>query len=286
MHVFGSQRSLIRIALCASAATVAGTALTINCSTEARNGQAIARTATVQLAGSPASKSSKPTVVLVHGAFADASSWNGVTTALLARGYPVIAVANPLRSLSGDAAYVAGVLASISGDVVLVGHSYGGAVITNAASGQPNVKALVYVAAFAPDAGQSVGELGKDYPTPPGIQKLVADAQGWLSLPPQALAQDFAQDVPAAQAAVMAVTQGPIQSKAFGDKPTGAAWKTRPSWYIVSANDCMISPDLERAMAKKIGATTTTLPTSHVPQQSRPADVAAVILAAVKAATK
>ena len=111
-------------------------------------------------------------------------------------------------------------------------------------------------------------------------------SQGWLSLPPQALAEDFAQDVPAAQAAVMAATQGPVQAKAFDDRPSVAAWKTRPSWYIVSANDRIISPDLERAMARKIGATTVTLPTSHVPQDSRPADVAAVILAAVDASAK
>lgn len=226
-----------------------------------------------------------PSVVLVHGAFADGSDWARVIPLLQAQGVHVTAVQNGLESLAGDAAAARRAIDNQPGKVVLVGHSWGGAVITEAGQ-DDKVAALVYVAAFAPDAGQSVGELGKDYPTPPGIQKLVADAKGWLSLPPQALAEDFAQDVPAAQAAVMAVTQGPIQSKAFGDKPSGAAWKTRPSWYIVSANDRMIPPDLERAMAKKIGATTTTLPTSHVPQQSRPADVAAVILAAVKATTK
>jgi len=226
-----------------------------------------------------------PSVVLVHGAFADGSDWAKVIPLLQAKGVHVTAVQNGLESLAGDAETARRVIDNQPGKVVLVGHSWGGVVITEAGQ-DDKVAALVYVAAFAPDAGQSVGELGKDYPTPPGIAKLVADSKGYLTLPAQALAENFAQDVPAAQAAVMAVTQGPIQSKAFGDKPSGAAWKTRPSWYIVSANDRMISPDLERAMAKKIGATTTTLPTSHVPQQSRPEDVAAVILAAVKAATK
>ncbi len=235
--------------------------------------------------GHAAAAAETPSVVLVHGAFADGSDWAKVIPLLQAKGVHVTAVQNGLESLAGDAEAARRAIDSQPGKVVLVGHSWGGAVITEAGQ-DDKVAALVYVAAFAPDANQSVAELGKDYPTPPGIQKLVADSKGWLSLPPQALAEDFAQDVPAAQAAVMAVTQGPIQSKAFGDKPTGAAWKTRPSWYIVSANDRMIPPNLERAMAKKIGATTTTLPTSHVPQQSRPADVAAVILAAVKAAAK
>ena len=226
-----------------------------------------------------------PSVVLVHGAFADGSDWARVIALLQARGVRATAVQNGLESLAGDVAATRRAIAAQPGKVVLVGHSWGGTVITEAGQ-DDKVAALVYVAAFAPDAGQSSNDLGKGYPKTPGVARIVADAQGWLSLPPQALAEDFAQDVPAAQAAVMAATQGPVQAKAFDDRPGVAAWKTRPSWYIVSANDRIISPDLERAMARKIGATTITLPTSHVPQDSRPADVAAVILAAVDASAK
>jgi pimeloyl-ACP methyl ester carboxylesterase len=226
-----------------------------------------------------------PSVVLVHGAFADGSDWAQVIPLLQAKGIHVTAVQNGLESLAGDVAATRRAIDKQPGKVVLVGHSWGGTVITEAGQ-DDKVTALVYVAAYAPDVGQSSNELRKGYPKTPGGQRIVADAQGWLSLPAQALAEDFAQDVPAARAAVMAVTQGPVQAKAFDDRTTVAAWKTRPSWYIVSANDRIISPDLERAMATRIGATTITLPTSHVPQESRPADVAAVIVAAVNASAK
>ena len=237
------------------------------------------------LAGGHAVAAEVPSVVLVHGAFADGSDWAKVIPLLQAKGIHVTSVQNGLESLAGDVAAARRVIDDQKGKVVLVGHSWGGSVITEAGQ-DDKVAALVYVAAFAPDAGQSTADTGKGFPTPPGVQQLTADSAGWLYLPPQAMAEDFAQDVPAAQAAVMTVTQGPIRAKAFDDKVAVAAWKTRPSWYIVSANDRMISPDQERAMAKKIGATTTTLPTSHVPQQSRPEDVAGVILAAVAASTK
>jgi pimeloyl-ACP methyl ester carboxylesterase len=232
-----------------------------------------------------ATPAAAPSVVLVHGAFADGSDWAKVIPLLQAKGIHVTAVQNGLESLAGDVAATRRAIDDQPGKVVLVGHSWGGTVITEAGQ-DDKVAALVYVAAFAPDAGQSSNDLGKGYPKTPGAQRIVADAQGWLSLPPQALAEDFAQDVPAAQAAVMAVTQGPIRARAFDDRVSVAAWRTRPSWYIVSANDHIISPDLERALAAKIGATTTTLPTSHVPQESRPDDVAAVIVAAVAASTR
>ena len=226
-----------------------------------------------------------PSVVLVHGAFADGSDWARVIPLLQAKGVKVTAVQYGLDSLANDAATTRRVIADQPGKVVLVGHSWGGMVISEAGASD-KVSGLVYVAAFAPGVGESAGELGKGYPTAPGIAKLVADPQGWLSLPPAAVAEDFAQDLPAAQVAVMAATQGPIKASEFGDKTTVAAWQGRPSWYIVASDDRMIPPDLERAFARKIGATTTTLPTSHVPQESRPADVAAVILAAVAAGTK
>jgi pimeloyl-ACP methyl ester carboxylesterase len=241
--------------------------------------------ATAALLGGNAFAADLPSVVLVHGAFADGSDWAKVIPLLQAKGIHVTAVQNGLASLAGDVDATRRAIDNQKGKVVLVGHSWGGTVITEAGEND-KVAALVYVAAFAPDAGQTSAELGKDYPPSPGIKQLVADKNGWLTLPPKAIAEDFAQDVSPAQAAVMAVTQGPLQAKALEDKTTVAAWKTRPSWFIVSANDRIISPDLERAMAKKIGAITTTLPTSHVPQQSRPKDVAAVIIAAVNASAK
>ncbi|ANH69943.1 alpha/beta fold hydrolase [Mitsuaria sp. 7] len=242
-------------------------------------------TAAAALVGGQALAADVPSVVLVHGAFADGSDWAKVIPLLQAKGVQVTAIQNGLESLDGDAQAARRAIEAQKGQVVLVGHSWGGSVITQAGV-HDKVAALVYVAAYAPDVGQDTLELGKDFPPSPGVKRLVADANGWLTLPPAALAEDFAQDVPAAQTAVMASTQGPLQLKALQTKVTAAAWKTRPSWYIVSANDRIIPPDQERAMARKIGAKVTTLPTSHVPQQSRPEDVAAVILEAVKASTK
>jgi len=226
--------------------------------------------------------SAATSVVIVHGAFADGSDWAKVIPLLQAKGVKVTAIQNPLTSLKDDAAVTRRVLDAQTGKVVLVGHSWGGTVITEAGA-HDKVAALVYVAAFAPDAGQASGELGKGYTPSPGIGKLVADSEGFLTLPPEAMRDDFAQDVPAAQTAIMSATQGPIKGSAFSEKASNAAWKVKPSWYIVSSKDRMIDPQLQRAMAKKIGAHTTELPSSHVPQQSRPADVAKVILEAVAA---
>jgi pimeloyl-ACP methyl ester carboxylesterase len=234
------------------------------------------------MAAVPFASAATPSVVIVHGAFADGSDWAKVIPLLQAKGIHVTAVQNPLTSLADDVAAAHRAIVNQPGKVVLVGHSWGGTVITEAGAND-KVAALVYVAAFAPDAGQATGELGKNLPPAPGITKLAVDKSGFASLPTDAFQQDFAQDLPAVQSAVMAATQGPISVNAFGDKTTVAAWKTRPSWYIVSKNDRMIQPDLERAFAKQIGAKTTELATSHVPQQSRPADVAKVILEAVAA---
>lgn len=219
------------------------------------------------------------TVVLVHGAFADGSSWDKVIPLLQAQGLKVVAVQNPLTSLADDVAAAQRVIDAQTGRVILVGHSWGGTVITQAGSSD-KVKALVYVAAFAPSEGEASGELGKDYPTPPGIATLQADASGFLYLPEASVRDNFAQDLPAAAARLMAVTQGPIQAKAFGDKTSYAAWKNKPSYYIVAAKDRMIAPQLEQAFAKKLNATTTVLQTSHVPMLSQPKQVAEVILAA------
>ncbi|WER50317.1 alpha/beta hydrolase [Cupriavidus sp. WKF15] len=224
----------------------------------------------------------QPSVVIVHGAFADGSDWAKVIPLLQAKGVKVQAVQNGLNSLADDVAATRRAIDNQSGKVVLVGHSWGGTVISEAGAND-KVSALVYVAAFAPDAGQSTEEAGKGFAPAPGSAKLVVDTEGYLSLPEAALASDFAQDVPAAQARVMAATQGPVKATAFGEKTTVAAWAEKPSWYIVSEDDRMIQPDLERAMAKKIGARVTSLPTSHVPQQSRPEEVAKVVLDAVHA---
>jgi pimeloyl-ACP methyl ester carboxylesterase len=154
-------------------------------------------------------------------------------------------------------------------------------VITQAGSSD-KVKALVYVAAFAPSEGEATGDLGKEFPAPPGIATLQADASGFLYVPAASMASNFAQDLPAATTRLMTATQGPIQAKAFGEKVTVAAWKNKPNYYIVSSKDRMIAPELEQAFAKKINATTTTLQTSHVPMLSQPEAVAKVILAAAQ----
>ena len=238
----------------------------------------------VGLAARPARSQQSPrtrkTVVLVHGAWADGSCWEKVIPALRANGLHVVAVQNPLTSLADDAAAVKRVLDDQTAPVVLVGHSWGGMVITEAGAHE-KVAALVYVAAFAPDVGDSLLDLGKGGPPPPGAASVHADDAGFLWLSGEGMAKDFAQDLPPAETEVMTATQGPIAAKAFGDKATRAAWKTKPSFYIVAEKDRMIPPELERAMAKKLGATTSSLPTSHVPMQSRPKDVVAVILAAV-----
>lgn len=224
-----------------------------------------------------------PSVVIVHGAFADGSDWAKVVPYLQAEGVAVTVVQNPLTSLADDVAATQRVLNNQPGNVVLVGHSWGGTVISEAGTHE-KVSALVYVAAFAPDAGQISGEQGKGAPTPPGISQIKADGNGFLYLTPEGMAKDFAQDLPAAQTAVMSATQGPIKASAFDDRTTVAAWKTKPSWYLLASEDRMIHPDVQRSAAKRIGATLTELRTSHVPQQSQPAAVAKVILKAVSSA--
>jgi len=221
------------------------------------------------------------TVVLVHGAFADGSSWNSIVPLLQAKGLNVIAVQNPLSSLADDVAFTTRAIDEAKGPVVLVGHSWGGAVISQAGA-NPKVKSLVYVAAFAPSVGQSSIETVKAYPTPPGLAHPVADAQGFLKLSPETVAKDFAQDLPAAQTNLIAISQGAVRGANFEEKLTVAAWQTKPSWYIVAENDRMIDPAAQRETAKKIKATVTLLPTSHVPMLSKPNDVANVIVAAAK----
>ena len=229
----------------------------------------------------PASKPSATTVVLVHGAFADGSSWSKLIPLLQAKGLKVVAVQNPLTSLADDVTFANRAIDAQTGPVVLVGHSWGGTVITQA-GGNDKVKALVYVAAFAPSAGENSLDTVKGYPASPGLASPIATSDGFLTLSPETVAKDFAQDVTAEEANLIATTQGAVRGANFEEKVTVAAWTSKPSWYIVADEDRMIQPDAQRALAKKIKATTTSLPTSHVPMVSKPKDVADVIAAAAK----
>lgn len=238
----------------------------------------------------PPTSAPKPTVVMVHGAFADSSGWTAVGTALQAEGYPVLAFSNPLRGVQYDSAYLRDYLGTISGPIVLVGHSYGGAVITNAATGNANVRSLVYIAAYALDEGESVAAangLGGGHTEVtdhlvirpfPGASEGDADAY----IDPVWFPRLFAQDVPSFLARSMAGSQRP---GAFASlvTPSGVpAWKTIPSWYMVASNDRIIPPEAERAMAARAGATTIEVKSSHVPMISQPLKVVALIRAAAR----
>jgi pimeloyl-ACP methyl ester carboxylesterase len=248
----------------------------------------VAAVASIALWGSAATGSAEPAppiknIVLVHGAFADGSSWAKVITILQAKGYSVTAVQIPLTSLADDVAATHRALAQQEGPAILVGHSWAGVVITEAGT-DPKVAGLVYVAAFGPDQGEAVGELGKAYPPPPALAAPIVDKQGFMSLPTDAVVKHFASDLPASEARVLAATQGPIAASAFGAQVSGVAWKTKASWYIVSRLDGAIAPDEERFFAKRMKATTIELNTSHVPMLSQPDAVAKVIMdAATKA---
>jgi pimeloyl-ACP methyl ester carboxylesterase len=222
-------------------------------------------------------QNSKTSIVLVHGAFADGSSWNKVIPILEAEGFTVTAVQNPLKSLADDVASTKRVIEDQEGDVVLVGHSYGGAVITEAAANNPKVKALVYVAAFAPDAGETLGGLGERYPATPLARALAPDSAGFLYIDRSKFHEVFAHDVPADTAALLAATQKPIAAAIFGESVKAVAWKTVPSWFVVSTQDKAINPDLERFMAKRMNAETTEINASHVSFLSQPKVIAKII---------
>ncbi|SCG72119.1 alpha/beta fold hydrolase [Micromonospora humi] len=229
-----------------------------------------------------------PTVVLVHGAFADAASFAPVVTELLDAGLPVRAPAVPNRSLLGDAGYIASVVRQISGPVVLVGHSYGGAVITVAGT-EPNVVGLVYLAGYALDEGESLGELQGRFPDSDLATALVytpfpaGDGQEGtdVSVDVERFPAIFAHDVDPATARVLAVSQRPLAGAAFGEKATAAAWRTKPSWGIVAAADHTINPEVERFGYSRADMTVTELDSSHLMMLSHPREVAAVIREAV-----
>ena len=230
-------------------------------------------------------RAAKPTIVLVHGAFADASSFQYLIPLLLKDGYHVVAVQNPLSSAKDDIATTKRLIDAQKGPVVVVGHSYGGLVISQAASGNPNVKALVYLAAFAPEANEPVGPLTDKYPT--GLGKaLRPDAAGFLYIACDQVHDIFAADLPESAAAVVCATQKPVHNSAFAATISSPAWKTIPSWYLVSRQDHALNPELERFYAKRMKAKTSEVNASHVAFISHPKVVAALIEQAATATAK
>lgn len=231
----------------------------------------------------------KPTVVLVHGAFADSSSWNGVVGKLTSDGYPVVAAAVPLRSLKGDADYVSSLVASIPGPVILVGHSYGGSVISVAAAGRSNVKALVFVAGFAPETGESAASLGARFPTgtlgatlAPPVP--LTDGNSDLYILQAKYWKQFAADVSQTDAVQMAAAQRPITQSALSEPATAMAWRTLPSWFVWGSLDRNIPASLHKFMAQRAdGREAVEVPgASHVVMISHPDVVAKMIERAAK----
>ena len=231
-----------------------------------------------------------PTIVLVHGAFADASSWNGVIERLQQQGYTCIASANPLRGVTADSAYTTSLLNQVDGPVLLVGHSYGGAVITNAASSAPNVVGLVFVAAFAPDQGETLGEISpqsKDsvlnsalvqYNYPAGGQTSVE-----FAINPAQIREAFAADLPPEVTALMAATQRPVAAAAFSDASGPPAWRRLPSWAVVATGDKAAGADVVRSHAQRVGADIVEVEGSHVIMISQPQAVTDHIVKAARA---
>ncbi len=229
-----------------------------------------------------------PTVVLVHGAFADGSSWNGVIARLLEKGVKVTAPANPLRGIAHDSAYTAGIFAQTPGPVLAVGHSYGGAVITNAASEATNVIGLVFVAAFAPEEGETLGAASansKDSVLNSAMVALQYPTAGGtaveFAIDPTKLHDAFAADLPAAQAELIAATQRPVAEAAFSEPSGPPAWKRLPSWTVLATGDKAAGTDIVRAQAQRAGAAITEVEGSHVIMISQPHAVTDVILAAL-----
>ena len=263
---------------------------------------ALAVAAATTLSTTPASAEStdpgpaKPTIVLVHGAWADASSWNGEVKLLQARGYTVDVAPNPLRGVTSDSAYLASYLATIAGPIVLVGHSYGGFIITNAATGNSNIKGLVYVDAFAPDLGESITDLTKNSGS--ALEPALTDPTSVLTLRPfpgaptgvvdayvktQLFVTSFAGDLPRSEAAALAAQQSPLATNALGEPSQEPAWKTIPSWALIGTADEVIPQAGQEAMAHRAGAHITTVNGSHLSLISHPRETVDVIVAAARA---
>jgi len=236
------------------------------------------------VAAAPAAAASQQvSVILVHGAWADGSCWNDVVPLLQEKGLTVVAVQNPLSSLADDVAATQRAIDRQAGKVLLVGHSWGGVVITEVGR-QEKVAGLVYVAAFAPTDGESVNDLSanKDLPQPPGLAGIEQDSHGYLWMSARNFGEHFAQDLAPARTRLMAVSQKPIEGRSFGDKVSVAAWRSKPSWYVLAEQDHMIPPPAQKAMAQRAGAKVTSLDGGHAVMMAKPAEVANVILAAVK----
>jgi pimeloyl-ACP methyl ester carboxylesterase len=229
----------------------------------------------------------KTNVVLVHGAWADGSSWSRVIPILQKNGLNVVAAQLPLSSIDADVAVTKNLLAALNGPVVLVGHSYGGVVVSGAANSMPNVKALVYIAAFALDEGESIEGLGKQGPAPAGAAAVrPPDASGFLWIDRDGFAKAFAADVDPVEASVMAAVQKPLSVQSFTGKSGPPAWKHIPSWYMVATDDQMIPPQAEELMAKRMGATVRKVASSHAAMVSHPKEVTDLIGLAVQSIGK
>jgi len=240
---------------------------------------------TAQTSKPTAKSGPKPSIVLVHGAFADAANWQKVIEILERDGYYVIAVENPLSSFAADVETTKRVIDAQKGPMVVVGHSYGGAVITEAAADEANVKALVYLAAFAPDTGEAIGAFGDKYPVALN-SALRPDSAGYLYVDRAQFRDVFAKDVSPIDANVAAATQKPLIGNVFTATISKAAWKTIPAWYVVAQDDRAINPDLERFYAKRMSAKTTEIKSSHVVFISHAAEISKLIEAAAMAASK
>jgi pimeloyl-ACP methyl ester carboxylesterase len=222
-------------------------------------------------------------IVLVHGAFADGTSWSKIIPLLEDQGYSVVAVQNPLTSLADDAAAVRRTIALQDGLVILVGHSWGGAVITQAGD-DPKVAALVFVSAYAPDVGQSANDASAPFGWTEGQKQIRVGGDNFATVTSQGMLEDIAQRLPMADRKLAFAVQGQSYAPMFDEKLTTAAWKSKPSWAIISANDRMLPPAMEESAARRMGAVTTTLPSCHMVILEEPAEVAAVIDEAAKTA--
>jgi pimeloyl-ACP methyl ester carboxylesterase len=228
--------------------------------------------------------SAKPNIILVHGGWADGGSWSKVIPTLTNAGHRVIAVQLPLHNTAEDIATVKRAVELVGGPTILVGHSYGGYVISNAGANNPNVTGLVYIAAFAPDEGEALGTFVTPDKLPPGI--IIADSAGLTYLNPDLFHESFAADVNATEALIMAVSQKPFNQSIFGEPSGPPAWKELPTWYQVSDSDRMIPPDTQRMFAQRMNATTISIDTSHSSYVAHPEEIAQLILDAAAAQTQ
>jgi len=224
-------------------------------------------------------------VVLVHGAWADGSSWSKIIPLLQAKGLHGVAAQNPLNSIADDVASTNRLINAQDGPVLLVGHSYGGAVITEAGN-NPKVAGLVYVAAFAPDTGETCGGLAQNFPTTPLFGKIRPIEDGYLMLTQKGVEEDFAQDLTPEERHLVFAVQGPTQGAILGTPLKAAAWHSKPSWFVIASNDRAIAPEQEASTAKRMGSKTLTLASSHLPMLSHPKEVAELVIEAAASLDK